>query len=113
MRSRWLLSALAGVRAARLHIAEENPQAAAAVADKIEQSVQRLAKFPNSGRPGTVAGTREVVIPGLPYLLVYRVSGDEIQVLRLFHQKQNRIQAGKGDDSRIVHTAASPPRRSK
>jgi toxin ParE1/3/4 len=90
MKIRWLLTALDRLAAVRAHIGEENPRAAAHVADRIEQSVARLATFPNSGRPGSVPGTREIVISGLPYLLVYRVVESEVQVLRLFHDREDR-----------------------
>ncbi len=90
MKVRWLTSALNGLVAVRVRLSEENPQAARTVADRIERSVGRLAEFPTSGREGTVQGTREVVVTGLPYLLVYRVVGSEVQILRLFHQKQGR-----------------------
>jgi addiction module RelE/StbE family toxin len=92
MKVRWLLSALAGVRAVRFHIAEENPQVADAVAARIERAVLHLEEFPSSGRIGELRGTREVVVTGLPYVLVYRVTDSEVQVLRLFHQKQDRLQ---------------------
>jgi len=47
-----------------------------------------LAKFPMQGRAGRIANTRELVLAGLPYLVVYRVSEDEVQILRLLHGAQ-------------------------
>jgi plasmid stabilization system protein ParE len=35
-----------------------------------------------------VANTRELVIPGLPYLAVYRLKGDVIEVSRVLHGAQ-------------------------
>ena len=90
MKIRWLLSALDGLKTVRAHIGEENPRAAARVADRIEQSVARLASFPHSGRHGSVPGTREIVISGLPYLLVYSVVESEVHILRLFHDREDR-----------------------
>ena len=37
---------------------------------------------------GRIANTRELVLAGLPYLVVYRVSEDEVQILRLLHGAQ-------------------------
>ena len=37
------------------------------------------------GRPGRVPGTRELVIPGTPYIVPYRVQGEAIQILRVYH----------------------------
>jgi toxin ParE1/3/4 len=90
MKVRWLTNALNGLVTVRVRLAEENPRAARNVADRIERSVSRLAEFPASGPEGTVQGTREVVVTGLPYVLVYRVVGSEVHILRLFHQKQDR-----------------------
>lgn len=59
------------------------------VADKIliriVRSVERMAAFPSSGRAGRVAGTRELVIPSLPFLVVYAVDKTRIVVLAVYH----------------------------
>lgn len=49
--------------------------------------VELLAKFPNSGRPGQVEGTRELVIPDQPYILVYTVT-EYVEIARVLHSKQ-------------------------
>jgi len=47
-----------------------------------------LAEHPELGRLGRVRGTRELVVTGTRYLLIYRVKGDEIQILRVLHGRQ-------------------------
>ena len=44
------------------------------------------------GRPGRAPDTREWVVHGLPYLIVYRVdeTKDELTVLAIFHGAQDR-----------------------
>jgi toxin ParE1/3/4 len=37
------------------------------------------------GRPGRVPGTRELVIAHMPYIVPYRVRGEAIQILRVYH----------------------------
>jgi len=44
-----------------------------------------LADHPGIGRPGRVDGTRELVIPGLPYVIAYLHRGDTVTVLRVLH----------------------------
>lgn len=41
------------------------------------------------GRPGRVSGTREWVVSGTPYLLVYRERGDALEVLHVWHEAQD------------------------
>jgi toxin ParE1/3/4 len=41
--------------------------------------------MPHRGRPGRWPGTRELVIPRTPYIVPYRVQGDLIEILRVFH----------------------------
>ena len=47
-----------------------------------------LAEFPLQGRPGRLPNTRELVIVGTPYLLVYRVTRERIDILRVVHGAQ-------------------------
>jgi toxin ParE1/3/4 len=47
-----------------------------------------LAVYPEIGRPGRIAGTRELRITGTPLLLVYRLEPEAIVVLRLLHGAQ-------------------------
>jgi addiction module RelE/StbE family toxin len=82
---RWLRTASASLRLHISFIASENPRAAAAVRHRIRAAVRRLTEFSESGRTGQVAGTRELVVPGLPYVVVYRVGGDYLEILRVFH----------------------------
>ena len=44
-----------------------------------------LPNSPEMARPGRVPGTREFVIPRTPYIVPYRLVGNTIQVLRVFH----------------------------
>jgi hypothetical protein len=41
------------------------------VVDRIYRAVGRLERFPDSEREGTISSTREIVVPGLPYIVVY------------------------------------------
>ena len=69
------------------HIQEHNPDAAMSVAQEILGRVERLTDFPNLGRRGEVQGTRELSIP--PYVVVYRVAEDIVEVLHLWHGAQD------------------------
>jgi plasmid stabilization system protein ParE len=72
----------------RAHIARDNPDAAARTALALLTTVERLAELPNLGRPGRVSGTRELVVPGTKYVIPYRLQGDRLEVLAVFHGRQ-------------------------
>ena len=84
MRVRWLRTALANLEAEAEYIAHDNP-AAVRVVTAIKQAVTQLRRYPALGRPGRVSGTRELVVPGTPYIIPYRVRNDAVEVLRVFH----------------------------
>ncbi len=85
MKLAWSNRATTDRLAIFIWIAEDNPQAAADVDDRIEAAAQRLKDFPNSGRPGRIEGTRELVIARTPYIAPYRIIGDTVRVLRVIH----------------------------
>jgi toxin ParE1/3/4 len=89
MKLRWLSPALANLDRVYEYIAQENPKAARFVFTRIQATTQKLKRFPNAGRVGQVAGTRELVVPNLPYVIVYRVTETEVQILRVWHTSQN------------------------
>ncbi len=67
------------------HIAADNPNAARALHDRIRARVFLLLQTPQIGRPGRVAGTRELVIAATAYIVPYRVHGEKLQILRVHH----------------------------
>lgn len=67
-------------------IARENAEAALRVVEEIYSSVETaLREHPGIGRAGRVEGTREYILPGLPYLVPYRVKRSDVQILRVLH----------------------------
>ncbi len=81
----WSPTARAHLRHARAFIAEDNPRAAAIMAKRILNAVERLKDFPASGRPGKLPHTRELVVPGTPFFLPYRVKGQTVEILGVIH----------------------------
>jgi addiction module RelE/StbE family toxin len=68
-----------------LYIAGDNPDAARAVLERIRSRITDLRDAPHLGRPGRVPGTRELVISGASYIVPYQVSGEQLQILRVYH----------------------------
>lgn len=89
MKIRWLANARENLEAELLRIAEEDKDAATRIALYVKERTELLGKYPESGRPGRVQGTRELVLTGLPYVLPYRVRANTVEILRFFHTSQN------------------------
>jgi addiction module RelE/StbE family toxin len=84
----WSPRAIEHLAHLREYIARDNPNAANRVASALLEAVERLAQLPNLGRPGRVAGTRELVVPGTPYIVTYRLRRDRLEVVGVFHARQ-------------------------
>jgi plasmid stabilization system protein ParE len=81
--------AIADLQAIRDHIGVENPAAANRIAVQIVAACDRLEHLPERGRPGLVAGTRELVAIW-PYVIVYRITPQAVEILRVWHGAQDR-----------------------
>jgi toxin ParE1/3/4 len=81
----WRRAALNDLEAIREFIRQDNPDAARRVHTAIRAAVDSLAEHPNFGRVGRVEGTRELVLPRLPYIIVYRVVAEQIRILAVIH----------------------------
>jgi toxin ParE1/3/4 len=85
MRVNWTTPAREQFMSTYEFIASENRPAAARTADRIWKSAEGLAIHPMAGREGRVAGTRELVVPGTPFLVAYRLERNEAQILAVMH----------------------------
>ncbi|PHU99802.1 type II toxin-antitoxin system RelE/ParE family toxin [Iodobacter sp. BJB302] len=88
MRIVWLTRARVARENAIEFIAQENLTAALNQLDEIERQVDLLLDHPKLGRAGRVKGTRELVVSRTPFIALYRIVGDEIQVMNLLHGAQ-------------------------
>jgi toxin ParE1/3/4 len=80
----WTRSASADRKEIREYIAQDNPAAALALDELISEKASRLVDHPDLGRPGRVAGTRELVAHQ-NYILIYDTAGELVRVLRVLH----------------------------
>ena len=84
--------ALGDLAAIHEWIAKENPRAAKGVVERLFASIEHLASFPHMGHSGRDEGTRQWVVPRLPYIVIYEVhdARDEIIVVAVVHGAQER-----------------------
>lgn len=88
MKVRWSPEAAADFAAIVEYIRKQNPSAAERVARTIYEGVASLASFPLQGRSGRTKGTRELVFSPLPYVAVYRVKDEAVEIVRVLHGAQ-------------------------
>jgi toxin ParE1/3/4 len=81
----WSLPALGDLQSAGSYIAENNPEAAGKMASRVQESVEFLVEHPNIGRPGRLDSTRELVVSGTPFIVIYRLREGMVQILRVLH----------------------------
>ena len=90
MRLRWTEPAASDLTHICDYIKEHGSATTARrVALSIHERVSALVKFPERGRIGRKSGTRELVLAGLPYLAVYRILGNAVEILRILHGAQD------------------------
>ena len=88
MRIVWTAAALRDLAAIREYISAQNPAAADRQVRLVLAAIAGLLRYPQIGRQGRVAGTRELVVSRTPYLVPYRVRGDTVQIARVLHARQ-------------------------
>ena len=84
---KWLRTALRNLDDHANYIAENNPNAGQRAVERVRAAVNQLAEYPNMGRIGRVPQTRELVVAGTPWVVVYRI-GDSIEIIRVLHGSQ-------------------------
>jgi len=70
---KWLRTALRNLDHHASYIAKDNPDAARRAVERVEAAVGQLTQYPSMGRIGRVPGTRELIVGGTPWIIVYRV----------------------------------------
>ena len=88
MRVTWTEQAVSDLVEIREYIAQDNPSAAAGVAGRILEVVDRLEENPKIGRVGRIRGTRELVVTRTPYVIPNRIRNERIELLRVLHGRQ-------------------------
>lgn len=90
MQIRWTPDAADDLIQIAEYLKEHHPGDAESTVRDLNAAIQTLQTFPRLGRPGREDGTREFVLSRLPYVAVYRVRDDAVEVLRIWHAARNR-----------------------
>jgi toxin ParE1/3/4 len=84
----WARRAIRHLVSLREYIEKDSEQNAALVAKRVLEAVDLLQTQPYMGRPGRVLGTRELVAPGTPYIIPYRIRRERLELIAVFHGRQ-------------------------
>jgi toxin ParE1/3/4 len=82
----WTRRYLTELEAIGDYIGQRNPRAAVRIVNEIHRKTEQLLSAnPFIGRKGEIVGTRELVIPGTPYIVAYRVRDEQLEILFVQH----------------------------
>ena len=85
MKIRWMPLAEQDLDAAYEYVRQDNRKAASRLVARVFKAVEMLGRYPSAGHPGRVSATCELNIARTPYIVVYRHTRDEIQILAALH----------------------------
>jgi len=94
MQVRWTTPAAQDLEDIALYIQKDSESAASAVAKALFDAANSLDVLPSRGRVGRIPGTRELVVPALPYIVVYEVADTAVQILHIYHGARNWPEEG-------------------
>jgi toxin ParE1/3/4 len=86
----WSRQARRDLREIQSYVARDKPGAAERLATRIVTLVEALRLQSHLGRPGLTPDTRELIVGGTPYIVVYRVRGQRITVAKVWHGAQQK-----------------------
>jgi toxin ParE1/3/4 len=90
MRIRWTTAAAGDLEQINDYLKDRHSRYRLPTMRKLYQAIGTLKKWPQSGRMGREAGTRELLFSPLPYVCVYRITEQSIEILRIYHTSQDR-----------------------
>ena len=85
---RWTEAAATDLERIADYLLRHAPDRAPRLIRSIYEAPETLSSFPHRGRPGKKAGTRELVLSPLPWIVVYTVRDDVVHVVRILHGAQ-------------------------
>jgi toxin ParE1/3/4 len=85
MRLRWNADTLEALELIYAIRARCDPDAARSFVFRVAEVTGRLLTLPTSGQPGKTKGMWLLAVPGTPYVIVYRVEGETVDILSMVY----------------------------
>jgi len=89
MRIRWTVPAADDLQSINNYLQQHYPHFAQPTMPTIYQRILSLKTSPNRGRAGRRSGTRELALTPLPYVVVYSVKAEAVEILHIYHGAQD------------------------
>ena len=89
MRLRWTPAAAQDLEAIKRYLDFHLPHLSKTTILRLYDGIRELKSRPARGRPGRFLGTRELILSPLPYIVVYRIHDEAIEVLHIHHGAQD------------------------
>lgn len=67
------------------YIRQDNPDAAQRTVERVFEAIEYLLQFPHMGRSGRLPETRELIVSGTPFIVIYQIRRSDIFILRILH----------------------------
>lgn len=90
MKVRFLKRAVQDLNAIDEYTRERSPRGATRIGARIRKRVDDLAHFPEMGTASDKAGLRQLYVAKAPYILIYRIRDDEVQIITILHTSRRR-----------------------
>jgi len=88
MTLRWTRRALRDMQHLHDYIADDNPAAVRRMVSRIREATSHLRRSPQIGKRGRIEDTRELMIAGTSYIMVYCLEGEQVQIVAVIHSAQ-------------------------
>jgi toxin ParE1/3/4 len=89
MRVRWTVPAAEDLESIKNYLVQHHPHFAEPTVRAIAQRIRSLKASSKQGRPGHRTGTRELTLTPLPYIVVYRILAEAIEILHIYRGAQD------------------------
>ena len=90
MAVRWTPAAANDLEQIARYLKEHHPDFAEDTVGTLYHAAESLTHFPSRGRTGRHAGTRELVVGRIPYVIVYSTIEQTIWISRILHTARDR-----------------------
>ena len=85
MKLKWTRLSLQDMQNLYEYIAGDNLRAAKKIISRIREAADKLKIYPHMGKAGRISNTRELVIAATPYIIVYIIDGESMQIVSVIH----------------------------